>query len=115
MPKDLNILNSPETELFSKGKTLFALDVAQRNITKQDEVIVVEGYFDAIALHTKGINNVVAVLGTALTKQHINQLSRYTKSKQIILNFDADKAGLQATKRAIKEVENLVYYRTNQT
>ena len=60
-------------------------------------------------MHLVGIENVVAVLGTALTKQHINQLSRYTESKQIILNFDADKAGLKATKRAIKEVENLVY------
>ena len=102
-------LNSPETELFSKSRTLFALDFAQKNIIKQDQVIVVEGYFDAIALHLVGINNVVAVLGTALTQKHIKKLSRYTVSKQIILNFDADKAGLKATKRAIKEVENLVY------
>ena len=102
-------LNSPETELFSKSRTLFALDLASQNIAKQDQVIVVEGYFDAIALHISGINNVVAVLGTAFTQQHIKQLSRYTESKQIILNFDADKAGLKATQRAIKEVENLVY------
>ncbi len=102
-------LNSPETELFSKSRTLFALDLANKNIVKQDQVIVVEGYFDAIALHIADINNVVAVLGTALTQQHIKQLSRYTESKQIILNFDADKAGLKATKRAIKEVEDLVY------
>lgn len=102
-------LNSPETELFFKSRTLFALDLARQNITKQDQVIVVEGYFDAIALHLAEINNVVAVLGTALTQQHIKQLSRYTESKQIILNFDADKAGLKATQRAIKEVEDLVY------
>lgn len=102
-------LNSPETELFSKSRTLFALDLAYQHIAKQDQVIVVEGYFDAIALHLAGINNVVAVLGTALTQQHIKQLSRYSESKQILLNFDADKAGLKATQRAIKEVENLVY------
>lgn len=102
-------LNSPETNLFSKSKTLFALNFAQKNIIKQDKAIIVEGYFDAITLHNYGIDNVVAVLGTALTEHHIKQLSRYTESKEIIVNFDADKAGLKATQRAIKEVENLVY------
>jgi DNA primase len=102
-------LNSPDTDLFSKSKTLFALNFAQKSIVKQDKVIVVEGYFDAITLHTYGINNVVAVLGTALTEHHIKLLSRYTESKEIIVNFDADNAGLKATQRAIKEVENLVY------
>lgn len=102
-------LNSPETNLFSKSKTLFALNFANKSIIKQNKVIVVEGYFDAIALHIFAIENVVAVLGTALTEQHIKQLSRYTESKEIIVNFDADKAGLKATERAIKEVENLVY------
>lgn len=102
-------LNSPDTNLFSKSKTLFALNFAQKSIVKQDKVIVVEGYFDAITLHNYGIDNVVAVLGTALTQHHIKLLSRYTESKEIIVNFDADKAGLKATQRAIKEVENLVY------
>lgn len=51
----------------------------------------------------------MAVLGTALTEKHIKQLSRYTQSKEIIVNFDADKAGVKATERAIKEVESLVY------
>lgn len=102
-------LNSPDTDLFSKSKTLYALNFAQKSIVKQDKVVVVEGYFDAITLHTYGINNVVAVLGTALTEYHIKLLSRYTESKEIIVNFDADKAGLKATERAIKEVENLVY------
>ena len=60
-------LNSPETELFDKGKTLFALDKAKTAIAKQDKAVVVEGYFDAIALHASGINNVVASLGTALS------------------------------------------------
>ncbi|NEN93568.1 MAG: DNA primase, partial [Okeania sp. SIO3H1] len=102
-------LNSPETELFDKGKTLFCLDKAKTAISKQDKAVVVEGYFDAIALHAAGINNVVASLGTALSSIQIKQLLRYTESKQIILNFDADRAGIQATDRAIGEVENLAY------
>ncbi|NEO86396.1 MAG: DNA primase [Spirulina sp. SIO3F2] len=102
-------LNSPETELFDKGNTLYALDRAKKTISKQDQAIVVEGYFDAIALHTAGFNQAVASLGTALSESQLKQLSRYTPSKQIVLNFDADTAGTKATQRAIKEVETLVY------
>jgi DNA primase len=102
-------LNSPETELFDKGKTLFALDKAKNAISKEDKAIVVEGYFDAIALHASGISNAVASLGTALSLDQVRQLLRYTDSKQIILNFDADKAGTQAAERAIGEIENLAY------
>ncbi|MFM6354729.1 MAG: DNA primase [Planktothrix sp.] len=102
-------LNSPETELFDKGKTLFALDKAKSAISKQDQAIVVEGYFDAIALHTAGIKNVVASLGTALSLNQVRQLVRYTESKQIILNFDADAAGNKAAERAIGEIEDLAY------
>jgi DNA primase len=102
-------LNSPETPLFDKSKTLYALDKAGKNITTEDRAIIVEGYFDVIALHAVGIKNVVASLGTALTNSQIKQLLRYTPSKQIILNFDADNAGAQATQRAIAEIEDLVY------
>ncbi|CAD5936915.1 DNA primase [Planktothrix tepida] len=102
-------LNSPETELFDKGKTLFALDKAKNAISKQDLAIVVEGYFDAIALHRAGIENVVASLGTALSLNQVRQLVRYTESKQIILNFDADAAGNKAAERAIGEIEDLAY------
>ncbi|MEW6493809.1 MAG: DNA primase, partial [Cyanobacteriota bacterium] len=102
-------LNSPDTPLFDKGKTLFALDKARDAITKQDKAVVVEGYFDAIALHAAGITHVVASLGTALDQQQIKQLLRYTESKQIILNFDADKAGTQASERAIGEIAHLAY------
>ncbi|MGL5058881.1 MAG: DNA primase [Microcoleus sp.] len=102
-------LNSPETELFDKGKTLFALDKAKNAISKEDKAIVVEGYFDAIALHASGISNAVASLGTALSLDQVRQLLRYTESKQIILNFDADKAGIQAAARAIGEIEKLAY------
>lgn len=102
-------LNSPDTPLFDKGKTLFALDKARDAISKQDKAVVVEGYFDAIALHAAGITHVVASLGTALSEQQVKLLLRYTESKQIILNFDADKAGTQASMRAIEEIASLVY------
>jgi DNA primase len=101
-------LNSPETILFEKGKVLFALDKAQREIVKEDKAIIVEGYFDVIALHAAGITNVVASLGTALSEERVRQLCRYTESKQIIFNFDADRAGIQATQRAIAEIDKLV-------
>ncbi len=100
-------LNSPETELFNKGQILFGLDLARKAIVQQDKAIVVEGYFDVIALHGAGITNAVASMGTALTSAQIRQLLRYTESKHIILNFDADKAGQKATERAISEVEEL--------
>ncbi len=102
-------LNSPETTLFDKSKTLFALYKAHKTIAQQDKVIVVEGYFDVIALHVAGITNAVASLGTAFTHYQVKQLLRYTPSKQIILNFDGDQAGITATERAISEVKDLVY------
>ncbi|MGB3402549.1 MAG: DNA primase [Microcoleaceae cyanobacterium] len=102
-------LNSPETELFDKGKVLFGLDKAYSAISQQDKAIIVEGYFDVIALHAAGIENVVAALGTALSLHQVRLLLRYTESKQIILNFDGDSAGQKATQRAITEVETLAY------
>ena len=100
-------LNSPESEVFEKGKMLFAFNKASSNIRKRDNVVVVEGYFDVISLHSKGITNSVASLGTALNKYQISQLCRCTDSKNIIINFDSDNAGILATKRVINEVENL--------
>lgn len=102
-------LNSPETELFNKGKLLFGLDKARKAIVHDDRAIVVEGYFDVIALHAAGITNAVASMGTALSEHQVKQLLRYTESKQIVLNFDADAAGGKAAERAISEVEALAY------
>ena len=102
-------LNSPETEVFIKGKTLFALDKAKAAISQSDSAVVVEGYFDVIALHAVGITNVVASLGTALSLEQVRQVLRYTESKQLILNFDADKAGNIAAERAIGEIAELAY------
>ncbi len=100
-------LNSPESEVFEKGKILFAFNKASNNIRKSDKALVVEGYFDVISLHSKGITNSVASLGTALNKYQISQLCRFTDSKNIIINFDSDNAGILATKRVINEVESL--------
>jgi DNA primase len=102
-------LNSPDTELFDKGQTLFGLDKARGAIAKADRAIVVEGYFDVIALHAAGIPNAVAALGTALSAAQVRQLLRYTESKQVILNFDADAAGVKAAERAIGEAEAMAY------
>ncbi|RZO12283.1 MAG: DNA primase, partial [Synechococcus sp. MED-G135] len=100
-------LNSPETEVFEKGKHLFGLDRAANAIRKDDRAVVVEGYFDVIALHAAGITNAVAALGTALSGQQITQLCRCCDGKRIVLNFDADGAGVRAANRAIGEVEQL--------
>ncbi|WNZ45837.1 DNA primase [Leptolyngbya boryana CZ1] len=102
-------LNSPETELFDKGRTLFGLDKAKSAIAKQDQAVVVEGYFDVIALHAAGVTNSVASLGTALSIAQVKQLLRYTESKRVVFNFDADRAGVQAAERAIGEVATLAY------
>ena len=102
-------LNSPETELFDKGKTLYGLDKAKATIAKQDRAIVVEGYFDVIALHAAGLTNAVASLGTALNAGQVKLLLRYTESKQIVFNFDADAAGVKAADRAIGEVADMAY------
>jgi DNA primase len=99
-------LNSPETDLFDKGKTLYGLDRAKGAIAKQDGAVVVEGYFDVIALHAAGITNVVASLGTALSLHQVKMLLRFTESKKIIFNFDADGAGVKATARAIGDADN---------
>ncbi len=100
-------LNSPETEVFEKGKHLYGLDKAANAIRKEDCAVVVEGYFDVIALHEAGVSNSVASLGTALSNQQITSLCRCSSSKKIVLNFDSDSAGIRAANRAITEVEHL--------
>lgn len=94
-------LNSPETIIFNKRKNLFALNLAKK--TKLGYLILVEGYMDAIALHQYGFDCAVASLGTALTEDGANLLSRYTE--QVILIYDGDQAGQNATQRAIPILE----------
>lgn len=94
-------LNSPETLIFNKRKNLFALNVAKKS--KQGKIILTEGYMDAIALHQAGFDCAVASLGTSLTEEHAALLSRYTD--QVILIYDGDEAGQNATRRALPMLE----------
>ncbi|MFM7269413.1 MAG: DNA primase [Cyanobium sp.] len=100
-------LNSPETEVFAKGQHLFGLHRAADPIRRADRAVVVEGYFDVIALHAAGISHAVGSLGTALSRRQITQLCRCSESRRLILNFDSDGAGVRAAQRAIGEVEQL--------
>ena len=93
-------VNSPESDLFSKKKTLYHLYRAKDAIRKSGQVILVEGYFDVIGLVQANIQNVVAPLGTALTTEQARILKRY--SDRIILFFDNDKAGLAASYKAFQ-------------
>ena len=92
-------LNSPETPLFSKSKTLYALEQARETAGRLNQLIIVEGYFDAIALHQAGIANVVATLGTALTSDHLKIIRRFVG--KVILLFDPDPAGVRASLRTL--------------
>lgn len=92
-------LNSPETELFHKGETLYALPNAIETMRKKNEAILVEGQMDVIALHTAGFTDAVAPMGTALTEHQLNLLWRYCDEP--IICFDGDMAGRRASVRAI--------------
>jgi DNA primase len=92
-------LNSPESDLYKKGQTLFALDQALSTIRNTQAVYIAEGYMDVIALHQAGITNAVAPLGTAFTDEQAQLLRRW--AKRIYLFFDADSAGYQAALKAI--------------
>ena len=91
-------LNSPESSLFDKSRTLYALNHARKSILDQGHAIVVEGYTDVIACHQAGFTNVVATLGTALTKEHAKRLQRLCG--KVTLLFDGDTAGMRAADRA---------------
>lgn len=95
-------LNSPETPVFNKSQTLYALNWCRNGIRKADRAFIVEGYMDAIRLMASGIDSVVAPLGTALTESQAKMLARY--SKNIFLLYDSDQAGLKATFRAGDEL-----------
>ena len=98
-------INSPENIVYSKGRHLFGLNVAKRN--PMDRIIIVEGYMDAISLYQRGITNVVASLGTALTEAQGRLLRRY--ANKIIISYDSDGAGQAATMRGLEILQNLGY------
>lgn len=93
-------INSPESLIYVKGRILYGLSHAKDDIRKLDKAIIVEGYMDLISLYQAGIKNVVAVSGTALTDDQAQLLSRYTKN--VVLLFDADAAGIKASMRSIE-------------
>lgn len=92
-------LNSPETALFHKSNELYGLHLARKH-SKDDHILVVEGYMDVIALHEQGICNAVATLGTATSAQHISNL--FKSWDKVVFCFDGDNAGVQAAEKALK-------------
>lgn len=96
-------INSPENIVYSKGRQLFGLNIAKKS--GKEKIIIVEGYMDAISLYQRGITNVVASLGTALTEQQGRLLRKY--ASQVIIGYDSDGAGQAATIRGMEILQNL--------
>lgn len=92
-------LNSPETSLFSKSRTLYLLDRARTTAKQEGSIIVVEGYMDTISLHVAGFGNAVATLGTAITAEHVRILRQCTEG--VVLMYDGDSAGLEAARKGV--------------
>ena len=101
-PGEPKYLNSSESAAFSKGKTLYGLNWAKNDIRREDQVLVVEGYFDVVRVMAAGVNTVVAPMGTALTDAQAAALRKLTKN--VFLLYDSDKPGLQATFRSGDEL-----------
>jgi DNA primase len=101
-PGEPKYLNSPESLVFSKGKTLYGLNWAKNDVRREDQVLVVEGYFDVVRLMTAGLTTVVAPMGTALTDAQAAALRKLTKN--VFLLYDSDKPGLKATFRSGDEL-----------
>ena len=100
-PDDVpKFLNSPQTILFDKGHLLYGLDRARKAIRAKDQVVIVEGYLDVIALHQASFTNVVSPMGTALTEAQLRLLKRFTR--RMVLALDADAAGDKATLRGLQ-------------
>lgn len=101
-PGEPKYLNSPETDIFHKGRQLYNLHQAKGPIRKEESVILVEGYFDVLRLVLAGVEHVVAPLGTSLTSDQAALLKRYARAATLL--YDSDRAGLQATFRAGDEL-----------
>ena len=100
-PEDVpKYLNSPQTDIFDKGRILFGLDKSRRAIRSLDQVVIVEGYMGVLAPHQYEFNNVVATMGTALTENHLRLIKRFTR--KIVLAMDSDAAGMKATLRGLE-------------
>jgi DNA primase len=108
MPK---YLNSSETSLFKKSQTLYNYSLARKAIFDKGYTVIVEGYMDAIALYLGGLENVVATLGTSLTKDHLQEI--FAISEKIIICLDGDDAGVKAAKRSLEIALNLISPKRN--
>ncbi|MDW7614512.1 DNA primase [Peribacillus simplex] len=97
-------LNSPETPIFNKSKTLYNFHHARPHIRKKEQVVIFEGFADCISAVRAGVENSVATMGTALTEQHIQLLKRNTD--QILICYDSDSAGLNAANRAVNMLQD---------
>jgi DNA primase len=95
-------LNSPETALYTKGQHLFGLAHAKDHIRRLGYAILVEGYLDFLIPYQAGVRNLVASLGTALTEQQVRLIARFTDKRKIVVNFDPDNAGVNATRRSLE-------------
>ncbi len=93
-------LNSPETPAYTKGRHLFGLNLTRDEIRRQGFAILVEGYLDLIVPYQFGVRNMVASLGTALTPEQVKLIGRF--ARKVVVNYDGDRAGVQAAKRAIE-------------
>lgn len=98
-------INSPENIVYSKGRHLFGLNVAKKYENKMKKIIIVEGYMDAISLHQRGIHNVVASLGTAMTDAQGHLLRN--NSEQVVIGYDSDGAGQAATMRGLEILQSM--------
>src|SRR2546423_12462975 len=95
-------LNSPETTAYTKGRHLFGLNLTRDEIRRQGFAILVEGYLDLIIPYQFGVRNLVASLGTALTPEQVKLIGRF--ARKVVVNYDGDRAGVQAAKRAIETI-----------
>ncbi len=96
-------LNSPETPVYNKSRSLYGLHLAKKKCREDERVYIVEGYFDLLALHQHGLQNSVATLGTSLTPEHVQLLKGFVgKDGGVILVFDSDDAGIKASQRSIE-------------
>lgn len=99
-PKPPKYLNSPESDIYDKSKTLYGLSWARGAVQRKDRLIVVEGYFDAVSLWQAGFEEAVATCGTALTARHLETIGRLTR--KVVALFDTDEAGLRAATRSME-------------
>jgi DNA primase len=95
-------LNSPETPAYTKGRHLFGLNLTRDEIRRNGFAILVEGYLDLIVPYQFGVRNMVASLGTALTPEQVKLIARF--ARRVVVNYDGDRAGVQAAKRAIETI-----------